>query len=92
LLINIAKHADAQNVSVTIDRMDNKARIRVVDDGRGFDVSAMDYMTGEQQGFGIFSIRERLMNVGGSFHIASEPGKGTEVVLIAPLDIPKGTE
>ena len=73
LLINIAKHADAQNVSVTIDRTDNRIRVRVVDDGRGFDVSTMDHTTGEQQGFGIFSIRERLMNVGGSFHIASEP-------------------
>lgn len=92
LLMNIAKHADAQNVSITIDRMDNRIRIRVADDGRGFDVSAMSRTMGDKQGFGIFSIRERLMNVGGSFHIASEPGKGTEVVLIAPLDVPKDTE
>ena len=92
LLMNIAKHADAKNVSVTLDRMDNKVRIRIADDGRGLDVSAMDHTTGEQRGFGIFSIRQRLIHVGGSFHIASEPGKGTEVVLTAPLDVPKVTE
>jgi PAS domain S-box-containing protein len=92
LLMNIAKHADAHNVSVTIDRTDNEIRIRVADDGRGFDVSTLNHGTGEREGLGIFSIRERLINVGGSFHIASEPGKGTEVTLIAPLDVPKGTE
>jgi PAS domain S-box-containing protein len=92
LLMNIAKHADAHSVSVRIDQVDNRIRIRVADDGRGFDVSAMKDVTGEQQGFGIFSIRERLTNVGGSFHIASEPGKGTEVTLIAPLDAPRDTD
>ena len=91
LLMNIAKHADAHNVSVQINRTDNSIRIRVADDGRGFDVSAMRDVTGEKQGFGIFSIRERLTNVGGSFHIASEPGKGTEIILIAPLDVPRDT-
>ncbi len=91
LLMNIAKHADAHNVSVQINRTDNSIRIRVADDGQGFDVSAMKDVTGEKQGFGIFSIRERLTNVGGSFHIASEPGKGTEIVLVAPLDVPRDT-
>jgi len=92
LLMNIAKHADAHDVSVQINRTDNSIRIRVADDGRGFDVSATKDVTGEQQGFGIFSIRERLTNVGGSFHIASEPGKGTEIILVAPLDVPRDTE
>ncbi len=92
LLTNIAKHADAHNVSVQINRTDNSIKIRIVDDGRGFDVSAMKETTGEKLGFGIISIRERLTSVGGSFHIASEPGKGTEVILMAPLDVPRNTE
>jgi PAS domain S-box-containing protein len=92
LLMNVAKHADAHNVSVQIGRTDNSIRIRVADDGRGFDVSALRDLKGEKQGFGIFSIRERLTNVGGSFHVASEPGKGTEITLVAPLDVPSDTQ
>jgi PAS domain S-box-containing protein len=89
LLLNVAKHACAKNVSVNIDRIEDKIRIRVADDGRGFDVSALEQAGQERLGFGIFSIRERLTHVGGSFHVTSQPGKGTEAVLIAPLDTTK---
>jgi PAS domain S-box-containing protein len=85
LLLNVVKHAEAKNVSVRVDRVDNQIRIRVADDGRGFDLSAIGEVAGERRGFGIFSIRERLTHVGGSFQIVSEPGKGTEATLIAPL-------
>ena len=86
LLTNIAKHAEARNVFVRIDRIDGNIRIRIRDDGRGFDASAKE-PTADRQRFGIFSIRERLSHIGGSFQIASDPGKGTEVTLIAPLDV-----
>jgi signal transduction histidine kinase len=91
LLTNIAKHAHARNVFVRVDRIDNNIRIRIRDDGRGFDVSAKE-PAADKQGFGIFSIRERLSHIGGSFHIASDPEKGTEVTLIAPLDVANLTD
>jgi signal transduction histidine kinase len=39
----------------------------------------------QQQGFGLFSIRERLTHVGGTFAVESTLGRGTKVTLVAPL-------
>jgi signal transduction histidine kinase len=58
----------------------------IEDDGRGFDVSRLEQIAHEQDGFGLFSIRERLTHVGGAFVVQSRPGEGTKVTLVAPLD------
>lgn len=89
LLVNIIKHAKATNVSIHIDRQDRNVRMIVADDGQGFDVSQLERADHQQEGFGLFSIRERLTYVGGKFAIESEPGKGTKVTLVAPLSVPK---
>jgi PAS domain S-box-containing protein len=85
LLTNISKHAQASNVSIRIDRVDASIRIVIEDDGRGFDITRLDEIVHQQQGFGLFSIRERLTHVGGTFAIESTPGRGTKVTLVAPL-------
>jgi PAS domain S-box-containing protein len=85
LLTNISKHAQAANVSIRIDRVDESIRIVMEDDGQGFDVARLEEIIHQQQGFGLFSIRERLTHVGGGFAVESGPGQGTKVTLIAPL-------
>ncbi len=85
LLTNISKHAQASNVFIRIDRTDESIRIVIEDDGKGFDVTRLEQIVHEQQGFGLFSIRERLTHVGGTFAVESTPGKGTKVTLVAPL-------
>ncbi len=85
LLTNISKHAQASNVFIRIDRVDESIRIVVEDDGKGFDVGRLEQIVHQQQGFGLFSIRERLTHVGGTFAVVSTPGKGTKVTLVAPL-------
>ena len=85
LLFNIAKHASAQNVTVAMGREEKNIRIEISDDGKGFDVSSLDTSMGKNEGFGLFSIRERLDFLGGSLEIHSKTGKGTKVVLVAPL-------
>ena len=85
LLINIAKHAQAHAVRVSLGKSDSEILITVEDDGRGFDAVQMENMVGRPHGFGIFSIRERLGHAGGRLEIKSEKGKGTKVVLAAPL-------
>jgi PAS domain S-box-containing protein len=85
LLTNISKHAQASNVSIRIDRVDANIRIVIEDDGRGFDIARLDEIVHQQQGFGLFSIRERLTHVGGTFVVESMPGRGTKVTLAAPL-------
>ena len=60
------------------------------DDGAGFDVAAAAAAAGAQTGglsskFGLFSIRERMQALGGSFDIQSTPGNGTTATLTLPL-------
>jgi PAS domain S-box-containing protein len=85
LLINAAKHAAADNVSIRLQRIGEDVRIEVEDDGKGFDVSELEPVQGKRLGFGLFSIRERLARTKGSLDIQSIPGNGTKVTLQAPL-------
>jgi PAS domain S-box-containing protein len=85
LLVNIFKHARAQTVTVSCCRDGKSARITVEDDGVGFDSAAAGIRVRDGRGFGLFSIRERLRHLGGSFDVASSPGHGTRVVLAVPL-------
>jgi signal transduction histidine kinase len=83
LLVNVAKHAEARNVRIVLDRDEQGFRIAVQDDGKGFDVSALQGR-GRSGGFGILSVRERLIRVGGAFVVESQQGKGTKVTMIVP--------
>ncbi|MGB8226350.1 MAG: PAS domain-containing protein, partial [Sedimentisphaerales bacterium] len=85
LLINIIKHAKAQQVKVSIHKEKNKIRINVIDDGIGFKHPIENFASNKAKGFGLFSIRERLNCFGGSLEIDSKPNHGTRVSLVAPI-------
>jgi PAS domain S-box-containing protein len=85
LLINIVKHAQTQDASVSISRNADEVRIAVTDAGIGFDISEIDSLLERRGKFGLFSIRERLTHLGGRFEINSKPGRGTHLVLTAPI-------
>ena len=87
LLINSIKYSNATYVNVSLSRVNDDICIQVEDNGIGFDVSIFDNISTNRKGFGIFSIRERLNHIGGKINISSSEGKGTNVSLIAPLDI-----
>ncbi|MDI9433768.1 MAG: MASE3 domain-containing protein [Planctomycetota bacterium] len=87
LLVNAAKHANARIVGVTVDRIDDEIQITVEDDGIGFNTSDLeDRSPHRTEGFGLFSIRERLTHMGGTMYIQSTRTQGTKVVLRAPLE------
>ena len=88
LFINVIKHANAQNVSISIQRVGKKVRVIVQDDGVGFNSSQIERQT---NGFGLFSIRERLRYIGGNFNLKSRCGHGTRVSLVAPLGVTEET-
>ena len=92
LLINAAKHANADLVKISILRSSSDIYIKVEDDGKGFDTSILNDSSRKTRGFGIFSIDERLKHIGGRLKIESTKGKGTRTILIAPLDIEKEDE
>jgi signal transduction histidine kinase len=73
-LTNALRHADAERVELVLDARDSHARLRVVDDGRGFDVDAA-----RARHLGLTSMRERAEALGGRLAIDSTPGRGTAV-------------
>lgn len=85
LLVNVAKHANASKVKITVRRVNNNMSIHVADNGIGFNASKMNYYLEENKGFGLFSIRERLTHLGGQVEIRSQKGRGTRVILSVPL-------
>ena len=85
LLTNVVKHARANKVAVHLGEQDNNISITIEDDGIGFDHDSLKSKNGQKRGFGLFSIQERMTNMGGAFAIQSEPGKGCRVVLRVPV-------
>ena len=83
LLNNVVKHSKARNANITIDTQNGHIRAQVKDDGTGFDPRILGAPTAEG-GFGLFSIRERLMAFNGSLQIVSTPGKGTVATVVLP--------
>ena len=86
LLTNVVKHARAKKVSVSLKENANSVTVVIEDDGMGFDPEAVKTRNGKQGGFGLFSIHERMSNLGGTFDIQSAPGKGCRVVLTMPVE------
>ena len=74
---NAARHGRADVVTLELSNGDG-LRLRIADDGTGFDPAAGG------RGFGIVGMRERVQALGGSFTLASKPGSGTEVEVVLP--------
>ncbi len=89
LLVNIAKHAKAKKVMISIEKVSDKIRVIVADDGSGFD--RMNGMRRKKRGFGHFNIRQRMEYMGGKFELESTIGHGTHVTLLLPLRKKKKT-
>jgi PAS domain S-box-containing protein len=81
LLINVAKHSGASHACVRLERGSAEICVIVQDDGQAFDAEGVG-----SRGLGLSGIRERLSHLGGAMYIASAPGHGTRVSLVAPLE------
>ena len=86
LVINVVKHAKASKVKVSTRKSRAEVRISVEDDGVGFDPSESRFQA-HGGGFGLFSIRERMVRLGGRMKLQSEPGRGTVATLAVPLKL-----
>lgn len=85
LLQNVARHAQATVVTIRTRVADGRFELGVSDSGVGFNVSDLTFLPTQQGGFGLYSIRERLIIIGGTLEIDSSPGRGTRVRITAPL-------
>ena len=90
-LTNVAKHAQAGRVSVSVGQLDTSTvRLRVRDDGVGFDASNAAQLLREGH-FGLAGMRERASLVGGSLEVGSMPGHGTTIEVRLPAELYVGT-
>ena len=85
-LTNVAKHAEARNVSVILRREGPSGQAIVEDDGKGFNVAEVMGYAAKDKKLGLFGMEERAALVGGKLTIESTPGKGTTVFVEVPLE------
>jgi signal transduction histidine kinase len=78
---NVLRHARAQHLTVTLARQADHVELRVVDDGLGFDLQSP--RAGRH--VGLWSMRERVEQLGGRFEVRSAPGQGTDLRARVPL-------
>jgi len=79
-LANIAKHARARTIGVTLWKATDRYLMEVADDGQGFDVAKMRLTIGH----GLANMQTRARNVGGDVDISSELGAGTTILAWVP--------
>ncbi len=80
-LTNVARHANATHVIISLGHDDGVAQMEVRDDGRGFDATE----SGAPASLGMVGMRERANAVDGTFVVHSAPGHGTRVSVSVPL-------
>lgn len=80
-LTNVRKHASADSVTVSIRGTDSTTSFSIEDDGVGFDHAAT---SSSQDGYGLFTMRDRAALLGGTVDIDSSPGRGTRVTVTVP--------
>ena len=83
-LANVAKHADASRVGVTLSYMGDIVTIDVKDNGTGFAIGSGTNGARADPGFGLTAMRQRVERLAGTLEIESEPGGGTAVCATLP--------
>ena len=83
-LANVAKHANASRVGVTLSYMGDIVTIDVKDNGTGFAAGSGSNGAGADPGFGLTAMRQRVERLAGTLEIESEPGGGTAVCATLP--------
>lgn len=92
-VVNIARHAKAENVFVLLKVAAGSLHIDIEDDGEGFDPNALFEQSHrdikDRRGLGLQGMKERVFLIGGKMEVFSMPGHGTRVEIRIPLE-PEG--
>jgi two-component system sensor histidine kinase UhpB len=83
-LTNIQRHSNANNVTITVERIEKFIALKVSDDGYGCDLN------NSTQGFGLLGMKERVVECKGLFKTASSKGNGFAIYVLLPCNIPTG--
>ena len=85
-LANVAQHARATRVDVTLCYAGDEVMLDIVDDGAGFDPAVAQTASANGGGFGLRGSASRVRELGGTFTIESAPGSGTALAVALPSD------
>jgi signal transduction histidine kinase len=80
---NVLKHAGATRIAIQLRTEARKLRLRIEDNGHGFEQKDVFSSLGGH--FGLIGMRERAERLGGEMRLESRPGGGTEVEVMVPL-------
>jgi len=90
-LTNVARHAQADSVSVLIENRGGSVTLIVDDDGKGFDVERVMGSGPHERNLGLYGMRERASLLSGTLTLESTPGVGTAVFVEIPLKRGEGS-
>lgn len=78
---NTLRHAEATQIVIELFKVGNKVILRLSDDGKGFDIERVD-----DSRYGLNTMKERALEIGGTFQIISAPQSGTRIEVKVPLE------
>jgi signal transduction histidine kinase/ligand-binding sensor domain-containing protein len=81
-ITNAVRHSSAAHVDVVLEYNDELVRLRVSDQGCGFDPASYTAASGDH--YGLTGMRERTEQIGGQFSLVTSPGNGTQVEMVVP--------
>ncbi len=84
ILTNTAKHAQADHITVKVNKRGDLVDVMISDDGVGFDTAILADAATSTESFGLSYLRDRLEHLGGKLSIKSKPQKGTQVTMTVP--------
>ncbi len=85
-LTNISKHAGATEVSIAVKEHDGLISLMIEDNGAGFDPAQVLARRATGRGLGLAALDERARMLGGTLEIRSQPGAGTRMTCVIPVD------
>jgi len=83
-LTNVARHAQAAHVTLSLQRKQHQVFVVIADDGKGFDIEAVINRPMPDHGAGLLGIRERTILLGGKFDIQTAVNRGTQLSILIP--------
>jgi PAS domain S-box-containing protein len=89
-LTNVVRHAAAQNVWIELSQSESVLELVVRDDGVGFDVARTQEQAAKRGRLGLLGMAERVQLLGGRLQVESEPGRGTRIRALFPLEDGEG--
>jgi PAS domain S-box-containing protein len=82
---NIYKHAGAKNVFVEVKKEGGQIIFAVKDDGKGFELNKVMHRKYSEKGVGLMAMKERMLMIGGSLEVHSQPGSGSTIMFRVPI-------